>query len=34
MSRGQLTNKLSSVIESPPPLTDMTPEKGIKDFSR
>eukprot|EP00347_Sterkiella_histriomuscorum_P020218 403338635 len=30
----QLTGKLSSVLESPPPLTETSPEKGIKDFSR
>jgi hypothetical protein len=28
------TNKLSSMIESPPPVTENTPEKGIKDFNR
>ena len=27
-------SKLSSLLESPPPLTDPTPEKGIKDFNR
>jgi hypothetical protein len=28
------TNKLSSMIESPPPVTENTPDKGIKDFNR
>ena len=29
-----MTNKLSSgMVESPPPLNDITPEKGIKDFN-
>lgn len=25
---------MSSVMESPPPLTETTPEKGIKDFNK
>ena len=28
------TNKLSSMLESPPPVTENTPDKGIKDFNR
>lgn len=27
-------SKLSSLLESPPPMTDPTPDKGIKDFNR
>ena len=27
-------SKISSLLESPPPMTDPTPDKGIKDFNR
>ena len=31
---GSPESQLSSLLESPAPLTDPTPEKAIKDFNR